>query len=618
MITKRDVDILSYKFLGKINTPEDLKKLNSNQVSQLCEEIREELISTVSRNGGHLASNLGVVELTVALHRTYNSPQDSIIFDVGHQCYTHKLLTGRYERFGTIRKENGISGFMRPDESVHDRFITGHASNSIAAAYGIYKANCLTGNNHAAVAVIGDGALTGGLAFEALNNIGCNKGNFTIVFNDNKMSISDNVGSISAHFKKIRLKPGYYRFKYKIESILLRIPLIGEPIFKLLSRIKRVFARQIFKNNVFETFGFKYIGPVDGHDVEQLETAFKIASNIKKPCVVHAVTIKGKGYTFAEKAPGSYHGVSAFDTHDGLVSGSVENFSSVCGEALCELAQNDNKICAITAAMTSGTGLETFAEKFKDRFFDVGIAEEYAATFAAGLAAGGMKPYFAVYSSFLQRSYDQIIHDTSIAGLPVCFLVDRAGIVGDDGETHQGLFDVAFLSTVPGMTVYSPASYSELKGCLNMSVNFEGPLAIRYPRGKELYGFEYTENDFSVYSNDGKIAIITYGVISSEALKAQEGLSAQGIKADFIKLNKIYPLSEEFIDKISSYTKVYIFEEGILKGGIAEHIVSKSKLKEYSITAVENTFVPAASVDSARAKFGLDSDSMIKKISGEN
>ncbi len=608
---------MSYKFLGNINSPEDLKKLNSGQVFELCAEIRDALVSTVSHNGGHLASNLGVVELTVALHRSYNAPNDSIIFDVGHQCYTHKLLTGRYDRFSTLRQEGGISGFMRPDESEYDSFITGHASNSIAAAYGIYKANFLSGKEATSVAVIGDGALTGGLAFEALNNIGCSKSKFTVVFNDNKMSISGNVGSISAHFKKIRLKPGYYRFKYKLESVLLKIPFIGEPVFRLLSGVKRVFARQIFKNNVFETFGFKYIGPVDGHDVEQLETAFKIAKNQKKPCVVHVVTIKGKGYGFAEKAPVNYHGVSAFDSNDGLSKIKTDNFSKICGETLCRLAEKDEKVCAITAAMTSGTGLEDFALKYSDRFFDVGIAEEYATTFAAGLAAGGMRPYFAVYSSFLQRSYDQIIHDTAIAGLPVCFLVDRAGVVGDDGETHQGLFDAAFLTTVPGITVYSPASYSELVGCLNKSLNFSGPLAIRYPRGKEDYSFEYSDEDFTVFENGGSIAILSYGIISSAVIEAQKKLGEMGIKTDFIKLNKIYPLSDELLRTLRSYDKLYIFEEGILKGGIGEHIVSKAKLKDYSITAVENTFVPAATVDSARAKLGLDTASMIKIISGE-
>lgn len=604
--------------MGNINSPDDLKKLNDNEITELCSEVRDVLISTVSKNGGHLASNLGVVELTVALHRFFNAPQDSIIFDVGHQCYTHKLLTGRYNLFSTLRQEGGISGFMRPDESKYDPFITGHASNSIAAAYGIHKANLLNGCKASSVAVIGDGALTGGLAFEALNNIGCENTNFMIVFNDNKMSISNNVGSLSANFKRIRLKPGYYRFKYRLETILLRLPIIGEPIFKILSKIKRAVTRQIFKNNIFETFGFKYIGPVDGHNVKQLETAFKIAKSHKKPCVIHAVTIKGKGYSFAEKSPCNYHGVASFNTQDGIISGTSDSFSTVCGETLCELAENDQRICAITAAMTSGTGLADFADRYPNRFFDVGIAEEYAATFTAGLAAGGMKPYFAVYSSFLQRSYDQIIHDVAIAKLPVCFLVDRAGIVGDDGETHQGVFDVAFLSNIPEMTVYSPASYDELKGYLKMSVGFNAPLVIRYPRGKEAYSFKYTEDDFSVFGNNGDVAIISYGIISSEVMSAMQKLNDEDIKVDFIKLNKIYPLSNDFIKCVQQYKKVYIFEEGILRGGIAEHIVAKSKIKDFAISAIDNKFVPAASVSSAREKLGLEAEAIYKTIKGDN
>ncbi len=608
---------MNYKFLGNINSPADLKKLNSSQISQLCAEIRDVLITTVSKNGGHLASNLGVVELTVALHRFFDAPNDSIIFDVGHQCYTHKLLTGRYEKFSTLRKENGISGFMRPNESIYDPFVTGHASNSLAAAYGIYKANVLSEKGGTSVAVIGDGALTGGLALEALNNIGYNKDGFIVVVNDNKMSISGNVGSMSEHFKKIRLKPSYYRFKYKTESILLKTPVIGEPVFKLLSQIKRVFARQIFKNNIFETLGFKYIGPVDGHNVEQIETALKIAKDQNKPCVIHAVTIKGKGYSYAEAQPGSYHGVSAFDTHDGLVMKNAKNFSSVCGQALCELANEDNRVCAITAAMTAGTGLEEFSNKYSDRFFDVGIAEEYAVTFAAGLASAGIRPYFAVYSSFLQRAYDQIIHDTAIAGLPVCFLVDRAGIVGDDGETHQGVFDAAFLTTVPNITVYSPASYRELEGCIKKSLSISSPLVIRYPRGKEKFDFEFTDKDFTRFGNKSKVAIVTYGIITANALKAQELLKDNGVSVDVIKLNKIYPVSDELVSVLKAYDKVYLFEEGIKKGGISEHIVSKAEIGNYRITAIDNCFVPAADVEVAHKKLGLDAESMQNLVLGE-
>ncbi len=608
---------MDYKFLGKINSPNELKELNIDQTKELCEEVRDMLISTVSKNGGHLASNLGVVELTTAIHRVFSAPDDVIVFDVGHQCYTHKLLTGRFDRFSTIRTENGLSGFMRPDESEYDPFITGHASNSVAAAYGIHKANILSGKNSYGVAVIGDGAMTGGLALEALNNIGCDKTNFIVVLNDNKMSISKNVGSMSEHLKRIRLKPGYYRFKSGTESFLHKIPVIGKPIYKFLSKIKRAFIRQVFKNNLFECLGFKYIGPVNGHDIEKLETAFSIAKSQKKPCVIHAVTQKGKGYSFAEKQPDNYHGVSAFDLKSGFSASGI-NFSAVACEALCDVASKDERVCAITAAMSDGTGLTEFAKRFSNRFFDVGIAEEYATTFAAGLATGGMRPYFAVYSSFLQRSYDEIIHDTAIASLPVCFLVDRAGVVGEDGETHQGLFDVAFLSTVPGMTIYSPASYDELKGIIAKSPDFTTPTAIRYPRGKEKLSFKHTDLDYSLLSSGSKILLVSYGVITSELIVAQKKLAEKGIKTDVLKLNKIYPIENELIELISSYNKVYLFEEGIKKGGIAEHIVSRSNPAYSKIIAVEDKFVSAMNTSSAHKLLGLDSDSIIALIEGEN
>ena len=607
---------MSYRFLGKINSPQELKRLNESELATLCDEIRDMLIQTVSKNGGHLASNLGVVELTVALHRALNLPSDSLIFDVGHQCYTHKLLTGRFDRFDTLRKENGISGFMRPDESVYDPFITGHASNSLAAAYGIYRAKKLSGTDITSVAVIGDGAMTGGLAFEALNNIGGSKGNVIVVLNDNKMSISKNVGSFSEHLKRIRFKPAYYRFKFETESLLLKLP-FGKSIHRLLSKIKRALARQIYKNNIFESLGFKYFGPINGHDIKQMESVLNIAKLQSGPCVIHCVTTKGKGYTFAEQKPGDYHGVSAFDTHDGLTTMTSENFSAVCGEKLCKMAETNKQVCAITAAMCSGTGLEEFARKYKDRFFDVGIAEEYAVTFASGLASGGMRPYFAVYSSFLQRAYDEIIHDTAIAGLPVCFLVDRAGIVGDDGETHQGVFDAAFLSTVPGMTIFSPASYSELEGCLEHTLSFNSPTAIRYPRGKQDFPFEYTSKEFDVFKNGGKIAIVSYGIISSYMIEAQKVLKDNGIAVDFIKLNKIYPISEDLLDVLEGYDKVYFFEEGISKGGICEHIVARSSLTKYKITAIDNSFVPSSSVAAAHKKLGFDLESIIKLIEGE-
>ncbi len=606
---------MEYSFLKEIKTPSDLKKLNNEELELLCAEIRDKLLHVVSVNGGHLASNMGAVELTVALHRAFESPKDAIIFDVGHQCYTHKLLTGRYETIDTLRKEGGISGFMRPSESEHDQFVTGHASNSIAAAFGIHMAKKLSGEEGTAVAVIGDGALTGGLAFEALNNIGTYKGNFIVVVNDNEMSISLNVGSVSKHLNKIRLKPGYHKLKSKTESFLFKIPLVGSFVRKTLSKIKDFFKRFIYKDNIFEALGFNYIGPVDGHDIEKLDTALSIAKMQSDPCVIHVLTKKGKGYEFAENEPDSYHGVSAFNMEEGISNTASDSFSNIAGNALLDLAKEDEKICAITAAMPSGTGLETFASLMPNRFFDVGIAEEYAVTFSAGLASGGAKPYFAVYSSFLQRAYDQIIHDTAIQGLPLRLLVDRAGLVGEDGETHQGVFDAAFLSGVPNMTIYSPASYSELEGYIKLTKDATSPVAIRYPRGKEIIDFKFSKKDFTVFKNDGKTAIVTYGLNTVEAIFAQQKLREENILVDVIKLNKIFPISQKLIDILNQYDRVDFFEEGIKKGGIFEHIASKVTTKK-DITAIEGKFIPAMTREAALKYCKLDRNSIYKKIKG--
>ena len=436
------------------------------------------------------------------------------------------------------------------------------------------------------------------------------------MLNDNKMSISRNVGSLAAHLNKIRIKPSYHTFKNITEKILHKIPL-GNYLYSFISRLKKMFKGFIYRTNVFEGLGFNYFGPIDGHNVKGIESILKIALKEDTPSVVHVITTKGKGYAYAEDEPGSYHGVSAFDSNDGVKTGNLETFSSVCGKFLDNAALNDDKICAITAAMPNGTGLDVFAANHTDRFFDVGIAEEYAVTFASGLAKGGMKPYFAVYSSFLQRGYDELIHDTAIAKLPVRFLVDRAGFVGDDGETHQGLFDVAYLSTIPNMTIYSPASYSELKGCLNLSLNFNAPLAIRYPRGKEDFEFEFDENDYTIFENQGSVAIVTYGIISSNALKAQKELEKSGVKVDVIKLNKVFPYTNKLISELSSYKKVYFFEEGILNGGISQQLASNLEIP-CKIIAVDNEFVPAMSVNSALDKYLLSSNAMIKIIESEN
>ncbi len=605
---------MEYSLLNKISSPEDVKKLNNSQVSLLCEEVRDCIISTVSKNGGHLASNLGAVELTVALHRSFTSPEDAIIFDVGHQCYTHKLLTGRFKEFSTIRQEGGISGFMKPIESEHDPFITGHSSNSISAAYGIYKAKKLKGEKGTAVAVIGDGAMTGGMAYEALNNAGSGRNNFIVVLNDNKMSISKNVGAMARSLTKMRNKPKYHHFKFALSKFLLAIPLIGQPLNNLISAIKEIVKGMVYRNNIFTAMGFNYLGPVDGHNIEALESLFKIAKNYSRPSLVHVITTKGKGYPYAEKMPKDYHGVSPFDVTEGATLASQNNFSSVAGETLCKLAAEDPKVCAITAAMTEGTGLYEFSSKYKNRFFDVGIAEQHALTFGAGLASKGMKPYFVVYSSFLQRAYDQIIHDATIGNFPIKLLIDRAGIVGEDGETHQGIFDVAFLSNIPRINIYSPATYKELEYRISSSAKTQDICAIRYPRGseKECCEFDITA-DYSVLERNRNKVIVTYGRLFSEAYDIKE--------ASVIKLNKIYPLSDDLIQKISSFNEVYFFEEGIKSGGIGEHLGSMLLEKGYDgkfvNTAIENKFVPSSSVSSALKENNLDGESMLRILCGD-
>lgn len=607
---------MEYRILNKVTSPEILRRMTDEQLNTLCGEIRECIIDTVSNNGGHLASNLGAVELTIALHRVFQSPRDAILFDVGHQSYTHKLLTGRFDRFDTLRREGGISGFMDPEESEYDPYVSGHSSNSVSFAYGIYKAKAISGQDGTAVAVIGDGAMTGGMAFEAINNIGADKAKFILVLNDNEMSISQNVGSLARHLNKIRSKSSYHSFKDKLSRFLNKIPLIGKWLHRVLFRSKTVLKNAIYHSNVFEGLGLNYFGPVDGHDIKAIENILTIAKNQDRPAIVHVVTVKGKGYSFAESDPGRYHGISHFDKEKGCNAALKADYSSVAGSTLCDMAERDSKICAVTAAMTSGTGLCDFAEKFPQRFFDVGIAEEHAMTFTSGLASGGLKPYFAVYSSFLQRAYDQIIHDAAIAGLPVRILVDRAGLVGEDGKTHHGLFDVSFLSSVPGMTVYSPASFDELKKTIENTAEISSPVAIRYPRGNEEGNklFSYTGKDFDVFFSGSSTALVTYGRLSFDALSA-----AKESGATLIKLNKIYPLQQELISLLLDFDKVCIFEEGIKSGGVGEKLLASLSENGFkgkaTLNAVDNRFVKAAGTASQLATIGLDKKAMLGVIS---
>lgn len=613
---------MSYKILENINAPSDLKKLNNNDLIELSSEIRDYMIKTVSQNGGHLSSNLGVVELSVALHKVFNSPEDKIVWDVGHQVYAHKLITGRYNSFNTLRKENGISGFCAPNESEHDIFYSGHSSTSISAALGIAEANRRLKKDDYTIAVIGDGALTGGLAYEALNNAGRSGTRLIVILNDNEMSISENVGSMARYLAVVRSKPVYNILKAKTEQTLNKIPLIGSPIAHCVSYVKTGIKNLLYKSTFFEDFGFNYMGPIDGHNIEHLCEALSSAKLCDEPVLLHISTIKGKGYNFAEKSPSTYHGVSKFDIENGECNSNSTNFSEEFGKALCELAENDTRICAITAAMSLGTGLKEFSEKYKDRFYDVGIAEQHAVTFASGLSKGGMIPVFPVYSTFLQRAYDQLVHDGTLQKQKLIIGVDRAGFVGDDGVTHQGMLDVSYLNSIPDITVYSPFTYEILKYDLkNIVNNSENLTAIRYPRGCESVlpdNFTLTDNDFDYFENNNEILVISYGRISVNVMNAINELKNKGINISLIVLNKIKPISKDVIEIALKYSFVFFYEETIKSGSIGESfadlLLEHSYNNKYYHIAVPDEFIPHASVDSLIRKYKFDTESIVKNI----
>ena len=613
----------NFELLSKIKSPKDLKKLSLEQLTALCDEIRQKLILTVSENGGHLAPNLGVVELTVAMHYVLDCPEDSIVWDVGHQSYTHKMLTGRFDKIHTIRKAGGLSGFPRRYESDYDDFGAGHSSTSISAALGIAKAKQLKGDKSCTIAFIGDGSFTGGLAYEGINNAGRFDGNFVIVLNDNKMSISKNVGAISKYFSAIRISPRYVSAKSGLERFLNKIPLIGNPVTKGLTRIKNWFKKKIFKTNLFEIFGFRYYGPVDGHNLEDLIKVMKIAKAADKPIIIHALTVKGKGYQFAEDNPKNFHGIGRFDIDTGEPLSHGDSYSNCFGRTICELAKEDKSICGITAAMTVGTGLTAFSENFKERFFDVGIAEEHAVTFGCGLASRGMIPVFAVYSSFLQRAYDQLIHDAAAQNLHLVLSVDRAGIVGEDGETHQGVFDVSILNSIPGTTIYSPCYFDELEKSLNTAIYKDtGLTAVRYPRGtepKKPQDFVCRDVDFTVYGNpNASRLIVTYGRLFAEAVKAKEKLSSVGIEACILKLCRIKPINPEAVNFAANFKRIHFFEEGMRSGGVGEsfeyELYKKKYSGSYSLTAIDDTFILHSKDTQALHALKLDAEGMYSII----
>lgn len=601
--------------LNKMNLPDDLKILNYSQCEQLCSDIRKMLIDTVSKNGGHLASNLGVVELSLAVHRVFDSPEDKIVWDVGHQSYTHKILTGRTDKFNTIRQENGLSGFCRPDESVHDAFISGHSSNSISAALGIATAMKLQGDDHHAVAILGDGAFTGGMVFEGLNNAGKSNVNLVVILNHNEMSISKNVGSLAKYLSTLRTKESYHKTKSAVERVLDKTPLIGQPLKKVVKGSKNAFKNAILHSTMFEDLGFEFIGPLDGHNIEELEQGLRVAKSMNKPVLVHVNTIKGKGYAPAEANPGEFHGVGSFEIKTGnpdVVAS--DSFSSVFGKELTRLGEENKKICAVTAAMKYGTGLQYFAKAYPKRFFDVGIAEEHAVTFCAGLSSMGMIPVFAVYSSFLQRAYDQLIHDLAICNTHAVIGVDRAGLVGDDGETHQGIFDVPLLTSIPNTTIYSPSCYEELRLCLDKGINEDkGIVAIRYPRGNDKSKYDKTNVNvnFDYHNFGNNILIVTYGRLYNNVLSACEILNNMDIKCDTLKLVKIFPIEDEIVDIMSKYEMVVFFEESSYYGSIGEKY---SAICGNVLSIAIDGFVKHGKVDSLLDHEGLSSEKMADEI----
>lgn len=618
-----------YKILDSINSPEDLKKLSYEQLGTLAGELRDYTVRIVSENGGHLASNLGVVELTLALHRVFDSPKDKIIWDVGHQSYIHKIITGRRESFKTLRKFGGISGFPKKAESEHDIFETGHSSTSISAALGIAKARDLSGDNYSVIAVIGDGAMTGGMAFEALNHAGDFPTNFIVVLNDNEMSISQNIGGLANHLSRLRTDPAYYKFKSEIEGILNKMPVVGKPMFKLAEGLRDSLKYMLVPGLLFEELGFKYLGPIDGHDIKKVEEVLKRAKSYNGyPVLIHLVTVKGKGYSIAEDKPDKFHGISPFFIENGELKdqNNKKTYSKVFGDSLIELAEKDEKIVAVTAAMPDGTGLSEFASKFKGRFFDVGIAEQHAATFCAGFAAAGYKPVFAVYSTFLQRAFDQVIHDVCMQNLPVVFAVDRAGIVGSDGETHQGVFDISFLRHIPNITIMSPKDGNELKEMLRFAFELRKPAVIRYPRGnaKDLERAEnaltYGKSEVLEEGRDG--AIIAEGNMVSLALNVGRRLRESGKSFRIVNARFIKPLDEEMlVDLAKRYKNIYTIEDNIRSGGFGSGILefyNKNNISAHvKIFAYDDAFIPQGEKEELYKLTGMDEDTVFNTIMKE-
>lgn len=591
-----------------------LAGISDREGTELCAQLRQELVDDVSKTGGHLASNLGAVELTVAIHRVFDTRQDRLVFDVGHQCYCHKILTGRREAMATLRQYGGIAGFPKPVESVHDAFIAGHASNSVAVALGMVRARQALGEHYKVMALIGDGALTGGLAYEGLSNAGACGQQLLVILNDNGMSITTNVGAVADHLARQRLKPQYLTFKRYYRRVM-NSGKIGRKVYHFTHKVKQALKQSLLPCSMFENMGFNYVGPVNGHDLTGLTRALRYARELNEPVLLHVKTVKGKGYAPAEENPDAFHGVSPFDPATGKAKKkSGENFSAVFGRTLTQLAQQDRRVCAITAAMMSGTGLSQFQAAFPERFFDVGIAEGCAVSMAAGMAKQGAIPVFAVYSSFLQRAYDMLIHDVAIDKLHVVLGVDRAGLVGEDGETHHGVFDVAFLDSVPGMTVLAPSSYAELSGMLEQAVlHVDGPVAIRYPRGGEgAYHGDAGPGHAAVLRQGSDITLVSYGILINDALEAAELLAAEGVQAEVVKLNVITPLDPELVLESVKKTKVLLtVEDSAAHSSVGERLaaaVAEAGLRAKVLCRTSgDKFVTHGALSCLKQELGLDS-----------
>lgn len=611
--------------LDKVNMPKDVKNLNIKEKEQLAQEIRKLILKTVSENGGHLASNLGVVELTIALHSVFDMPKDKIVWDVGHQTYVHKILTGRKDKMSTLRKMNGLAGFPKTSESEYDNFDTGHSSTSISAALGIARARDLKGENYKVLAVIGDGALTGGMALEALNDAGSSKSNLIVILNDNEMSISKNVGGIPSLLSKIRTKKLYTASNEYIKNVLDKIPVIGSPISKTLKRIKKSIKQLFIPNMFFEDIGFRYLGPVNGHNIQELEEIMKSSKEIDGPVIIHVITKKGKGYKFAEENPDMYHSTSAFDLETGKTK-KIKNddYSKIFGKKLVELAEQNEKIVAITASMKDGTGLSNFAREFPSRFFDAGIAEQHALGLAAGLAINGRTPVIPIYSSFYQRGYDQVIHDICIQNLGVVMCVDRAGIVGNDGETHQGILDLSFFKIIPNINIMAPKDFKELEDMLEFAVALNKPIVIRYPRGGEgknkFENHEKIELGKAELIEEGKnLTILAIGKMVDRGYELLKKLKEIGIEAELINIRFLKPLDSDLVLKsIRKTKKIITIEDNILEGGLASSIkellidnkIENIKIKSFGYP---NVFVKHGTVDEIEKLYGLDIDNILKE-----